>query len=341
MNIFGSGILDVLIGLALVYLLLALVVTLLQEMVVNRVFNTRSDNLFETLNLWFTGELKFRGWMKRLAATSKGFRKGVAVAADSADFTERVLAHPRIASAGGRSRPSYIPSADFAAAVVATLRADNEVQAKLKGITGAIPGGIEIPVRIRDEVLEIVDSVGGEIDDVRKELARRFDTHMDRLAGVYKRKTQAFLLAISTVLVVVLNADSLVIFQSLQDDPTLRAQLVEAAETRTAAATACAAQADDRSIAECLQEANPGDAGALTASVSKLGVPLGGWHNEDPALDRLAWPDDAWGWIYKAIGLAITAAAVSLGAPFWFNGLQGLLKLRGSGPPPPKAPPAG
>lgn len=40
----------------------------------------------------------------------------------------------------------------------------------------------------------------------------------------------------------------------------------------------------------------------------------------------------------KALGWIITAAALSLGAPFWFDTLGKLASLRKAGPPPPKAP---
>ena len=57
-----------------------------------------------------------------------------------------------------------------------------------------------------------------------------------------------------------------------------------------------------------------------------------GWEGEDP------WGRDdglpgwgAGGWIAHVLGWLFTAAAVSLGAPFWFDLLSRVAKLRGTG----------
>ena len=66
--------------------------------------------------------------------------------------------------------------------------------------------------------------------------------------------------------------------------------------------------------------------GALLAS-----FPVG-WENEDPFRIREGVPD--WSWetrLAHAIGWVLTAAAVSLGAPFWFDLLGRVAKLRGTG----------
>ena len=56
-------------------------------------------------------------------------------------------------------------------------------------------------------------------------------------------------------------------------------------------------------------------------------IPLG-WTND--------WhPDDWRWWLAKALGLLLTGAAVSPGAPFWFDLLSKVARLRASGAPPP------
>ena len=47
---------------------------------------------------------------------------------------------------------------------------------------------------------------------------------------------------------------------------------------------------------------------------------------------QLQFPTSLRGWIWKIIGLFLTAMGISLGAPFWFELLNRLLRLRGSGP---------
>jgi hypothetical protein len=46
-------------------------------------------------------------------------------------------------------------------------------------------------------------------------------------------------------------------------------------------------------------------------------------------------PDDLWSWLAKLAGLALTTAALLLGAPFWFDVLSKFIRVRGTGAPPP------
>ena len=57
-----------------------------------------------------------------------------------------------------------------------------------------------------------------------------------------------------------------------------------------------------------------------------------GWKDEDPFRLRERVPDWSWGtWLAHLMGRLLTAAAVSLGAPFWFGLLSRVAKLRGTG----------
>ena len=68
-------------------------------------------------------------------------------------------------------------------------------------------------------------------------------------------------------------------------------------------------------------------------SLEELQLPIG-WAVEQQ-------PDDGWDWFLtvwrKAIGLVLTAAAVTLGAPFWFDLLGKVARVRSAGARPAKA----
>jgi hypothetical protein len=51
-------------------------------------------------------------------------------------------------------------------------------------------------------------------------------------------------------------------------------------------------------------------------------------------------PQDLSGWVLKFAGLLITIAAVSLGAPFWFDMLTRFVNIRGAGNKPAEPKPA-
>jgi hypothetical protein len=86
-------------------------------------------------------------------------------------------------------------------------------------------------------------------------------------------------------------------------------------------------------------EANPADAANVGSTLQKLGAQLPmGWPNghlfmkldgsgrETP----LAWADLA----EAVLGWLITAFASLFGAPFWFDPLQSVARLKGAGPSP-------
>jgi hypothetical protein len=71
----------------------------------------------------------------------------------------------------------------------------------------------------------------------------------------------------------------------------------------------------------------------LQREVQKLPLPLG-WSRAPDDLRRV--PQGFRGWLAKIVGLLLTAIAVSLGAPFWFDLLNKLVSLRAAGKPPGK-----
>ncbi|RPH79952.1 MAG: hypothetical protein EHM80_06530 [Nitrospiraceae bacterium] len=72
----------------------------------------------------------------------------------------------------------------------------------------------------------------------------------------------------------------------------------------------------------------------MSAETEKLGLPIG-WSRESK--DPKALPSDVGGWALKIIGLLLTAIAVSLGAPFWFDVLNKLINIRSAGKQPERA----
>jgi hypothetical protein len=87
---------------------------------------------------------------------------------------------------------------------------------------------------------------------------------------------------------------------------------------------------------------------ALRSQLDQLGLPVGwvrdAYETKDGqtvltnAADPRRYPDDPWGWVLKAIGIAITALAVSQGAPFWFDLLNKIIVIRSTVKPSEKSP---
>jgi hypothetical protein len=147
---------------------------------------------------------------------------------------------------------------------------------------------------------------------------------MDRASGWYKRYTQKILVGMGFFIAVVFNADTLAIYERLESDPETLQQVLTLAE-------------DYVNGKDGLEIAPPQMSPEFDASLRKLEFmindqiesvksPLGlGWKNVD--WSEVTWYDV----VLKLLGWTVTALAVSLGAPFWFDLLRKLVNIRSSG----------
>ncbi|MGZ4382358.1 MAG: hypothetical protein ACXVZ3_13160 [Gaiellaceae bacterium] len=217
--------------------------------------------------------------------------------------------------------PAYIPARTFVSALI-DLGARNTpkaqaaaaaehlntviVETKLLDAIEAIPSA-----PLRQSLLSIYRDVGEEAGAFRDAAEKWYDDSMDRVSGWYKRHIQALLWVIAILVVVFLNVDTLQIAQTLWKDPTTRAALVARADT---------------AVQQGKQPAAVGNA------LSQLSLPLGWKLHFGNGSQEI--PNHALGVLAKLIGLLLTAAALSLGAPFWFDLLSKFMRVRGTGPPP-------
>jgi len=188
-----------------------------------------------------------------------------------------------------------------------------------------------------------------EQQPVLHRVADWFDLQMERLTGVYKRRTQAILFVASFVACCVLNADSIMMATILWSDPVMRNAVVYEA-TQTVAD----AQSGDHTgptAHELNAEASADNActecGKLSvaevAAENNLMRPFPiGWEQQRSSVYReyRAMPENFKEFIYKVIGILITTFLVSLGAPFWFDMLSKVVNIRNVGIKPKSAPAA-
>jgi hypothetical protein len=133
------------------------------------------------------------------------------------------------------------------------------------------------------------------------------------VSGWYKRKTQWIICGLSLLVAVGLNVNTISIADRLIHDNTVRT-----------AVAAQAAKADLTADSKGLNQAADN-----ISQVQKLGLPLG-WGKKDGDAAQADLKHHFWrtigGWL-------LTFIALSLGAPFWFDTLSKLARLRNTGPP--------
>jgi hypothetical protein len=298
---FNSTTVEVALGLALLYSLLSILASTINEFV-SAAVEWRSKNL----------EIGLR---KILAGNDT----------TGADLLDRFYAHPIIQAlhtrrfflardATSSKKPSYIPARIFRT-VVEDLIAPNgpTTVAELRQTLTALPPG-----GMRDALLALVDDASQDLATTRAAIEHWFDDTMDRLSGWYKRQVQVVLFAISIGLALGLNADTLSITNTLVHNPEIRAFVVARAEEVARQTPAPADPSAGPSFAKVE---------AALKEVGDLQLPLGwrdGWSDLD-AVAPLAHPQE---FLLKVAGLVVTAIAMSFGAQFWFDLLSKLVGLR-------------
>jgi hypothetical protein len=147
----------------------------------------------------------------------------------------------------------------------------------------------------------IIDRCANDADKIQAELSAWFDSSMDRVSGVYKRYAQLIGFVVALLLAGALNIDAVSVAKTLWMQPTVAEKIK--ADPNIPTATAAVQQ--------------------LTAALP-IGWPKG--------FGNLTNPNQVWGW--AIVGWLITAFSTLFGAPFWFDLLQTVVRLKGSGPSP-------
>jgi hypothetical protein len=182
--------------------------------------------------------------------------------------------------------------------------------------------GLDEDSSIRRVLTSYLDKADGNVDRFRESVESWYDLTMDRVSGWYKRRTQVALIVIATIATLLANADSFQIGKALWNDDAVRASVVAQAQRSVEQGQGQPDVGTGVSeSAETLSE--------QVAHVSALELPLG-W-STDP--DDPRWFDDWQGAVGKALGLLATILALTLGAPFWFDLLGRVSRIRTTGKP--------
>ncbi len=219
---------------------------------------------------------------------------------------ESLYASPLVRALGDDD-PTWIPTDLFAGETLRQwLRAADLADAGLDDVRARLAelGDGDVPEPLRP--LVALAGRGFEtLDELEGRVGTWFDSVMQEASASYRRRMQVYGFGVGMVLCFLLNADTV--------------RFVEAVVTDDGARAALAAWT----------EAYAGS-GAVPTSIPTglLGaIPLG-W-------TQAAWnalmAGGTWTFLTKFFGLVATSLAVSLGAPFWFQILNSLGNLRGSG----------
>lgn len=209
----------------------------------------------------------------------------------------------------------------------------------------------------------------GDLGKFKTMLESWYDETMDRVSGWYKKYSQFILLLIGFVIAIVFNVDTIKIVGTLERDPKLREQIVGQAQAflkvhpnldKEKADVKAVNKRQADSIMPNLKDSAAKDSIAKIASLLKRkndstdaeyeairqkGISLNKQANDLVQGDvkkmneslgtgihhlGIKKPNAFWKFMKAVFGWILTAIALSLGAPFWFDLLNKLMKLRSS-----------
>ena len=221
-------------------------------------------------------------------------------------YTNKIYDHPLINGLRKRGKlPSYIKPEILASALIEVVAKENGEKSAIALTTAEFRQTIEKiehDDQTRDLLLSLMNRDEITVDGLKQRLAEWFDEGMDRISGWYKRKVKYFLLLIALVVTVSVNADSLRIAKQLWKDDVLRTAIAAKAEQ----------EVSNDNFEEFKKEMEPKILETFPIGYSK--------------------DFDFFKNIFQRIvGWILTIAAISLGAPFWFDLLSKISHLRASG----------
>ncbi len=328
--------LDVFIGLVTIYSMFGMICTAMVESV-NTALNMRSKKLEEGLEEFFY-------------ENGSSLKEG--------HFLKEFYAHPLIQSLskGVDGKPSYIPAETVGIVVHSLLSSMPDKDKNLSEMIQEKFSALGSESRIARLFIELAGEAQNDVETFRKLIETHFDQSMERVSGWFKRHTQQVSLLVALFLSFALNIDSVSMVNELSRNDQVRVQMIGVAQAhvddmlaqRQALQAACPSVTADNNASASCTPAQLSELKALNAQLDKTreslgqtldtvggaGLPLGwqlpagwGW----PELrDHLKAPEH-WNWVAllsKFFGLLVSAFAISLGAPFWFDLLQRFMQVR-------------
>lgn len=314
----GFVVLDVFIGLIFIYVLYSLFATIILEFY-SSFFSLRGRNLEWALNRMLLDQKENIGIsrLKIIAAVVTLWNSLVRIFYfPRKGLVEKFYNHPNIKylSEGGiNNRPAYIKNETFSWTLMDILK-EGPGKSYVDNIEANLVNGN--PLNIDNDTKELLSKFwrdsNQDLVKFKSFIADWFENTNERAAGWYKQNIQFLLLIIGLVLAILFRLDTIELAKKLATDKAVREQTVQ--------------------LAIAYIE-NKGDSVEYKKMQGSLNRDMQGVNN----LIGTGWGDQCISSIicavlssYSGLGYLLTALAISLGAPFWFDLLNKFVKLRSS-----------
>jgi hypothetical protein len=319
---FGSTILDVAPGIIFGFLAISLFTSASVE-AINSALSVRAKNL-RTGIMALVNDPNFSGLAKQLYqhALINPLGPGAADPAknapsyvDKLQFADAMLDGTGL-SAATPAAAAQAPGPEAVAALTARMAALSDQVTKISD------------PQIRQLLQGMIARCGGDMGRLKTDLASWFDNAMDRLSGNFKRRTQVMTFAIALVTALVINLDTIRVGTLLWGQTGLAEDLKSISIPSSAQTDVNGVISTEKQVIDALDK------------LAQEGFPVG-WApghfmdiEDTPGHWEAIWNEPPSIWYRPLLGWLITAVAALFGAPFWFDALQSIIRLKGAGPSP-------
>jgi hypothetical protein len=291
------AILTVIIGIIFVLLLLSLLATSVMELLAS-FFHLRGRNLTKALHNMLASNDKSE-------ALLNAFKENSLYKHLSQQYSNNV-----------QGPPSYIDAKTFQSILFDIILKEDGVE-NLKARIDELPD--EDLKNVLNQLLRDADN---EMGRFKASIEKWYNDVMDRASGWYKRYTQKILIGVGVAIALIFNADTFAIYNRLESDPETLQQVVALAENYVNNREDILNRPVDPSFEQSLDNLES----FINTEINSVKSPLGlGWSEADFS------NYNTYDWLAKILGYIVTALAISMGAPFWFDLLNKLVNIRSSG----------
>ena len=348
-----STVLDVVIGLSFIYFLLALFCSWIGEYWAV-FFNRRGALLFDGLREMLQSGDTLRRFVRHPLVESLDKVRTGAGSESRAEVDNDLTDERR-----KKIFPSYMPATTFATVLLDLVAPSAGAAGGRFAQASAAIGALPDP-KLRQALQTIVNRADNDLEALRKGVEDWYTNTMDRVSGWYKRNMQSIMLGLGFAAALALNVDTFQIARELWTNPAARMQAVEAAaqtvrsaKPKDGVAQPAEVQAALKSLetetdhikreailGELLKKYDVRDQlRAIFGSLDETALPFG-WRKaalpwktvkDGKVVDVEGRRTQIWNLIVKLLGIFVTGCAVALGAPFWFELVNKLVDIRGSG----------
>jgi hypothetical protein len=250
-------------------------------------------------------------------------KDGIEQMVGDATLHAQLYNQPTIKAAQSKSErdPSYLSANQFSLAVMSLLNEGADGQAGQTTFSAVVHGVDALPPStLKGALSAILSESDAKLGSFVSGVESWFDSEMDRVSGWYKRHVQIWIFIIGIILAGAFNVDTVRLVHTFTSAPLdLNISKLQGDSTQ---AQQYVSEAVFSHVALGWRDPTYCFNGATGSRTVTSMAPCWDWN---PSI----------GWFFnKIVGILLSAIALSLGAPFWFDTLSRFVNVRGAGPPP-------